>query len=316
MHSDEAVRRVTRSHHFPRVSIDLMAACKGDNSILIEDGNSPEHVVGAEMATNGSLYSSWRYIGSVGPNHAPCNPLSYVPADIPWGTKVAGEGHAAGIVCRFDPRLFNTVTGLGGDWSARYLEACRDLESSEIRVILQEIYLELLSPGFATDILIDTLSNLILIHLARYFRAIPDTPQMGVAELPFSRHDLLTMRRFIEAADGKRISVPDLAAAVGYSISHFHFLFRESTGITPAAFTMAVRLKKAARLLRENVLSIKEIAWRAGFKSQSSFSNAFHKYTGKTPASARSAKYVSIFHLPLAKPVVQEALSATNDTTT
>lgn len=48
------------------------------------------------------------------------------------------------------------------------------------------------------------------------------------------------------------------------------------------------RERKARALLKENRVSVKEIAWQLGFANQSAFTRAFKRWTGQTPRQFQS----------------------------
>lgn len=277
------VRKVSATYTFPHVSIDLMDAHKPMESVVQESGINTEHIIGAEMRNVGSLQSRWRYVGSAGPKDTPCDALSYIPAQVPWGTAIAGRGVASGIACRFDSEYFYTMTGIGNDWSDRFLRACQDLSSVAIRDLLRRIYHELRAPGFASDVVVSSLAQIILVELARYFQAVArvDEPRRSGT---LSKRDLLRLQEVIESGLAKRLSIRQLAEALGYSEGYFYAIFKQSTGITPHKYVEALRVRKATELLAQGELSIKQIAYAVGFASPSSFSAAFRRMTGVSPS--------------------------------
>lgn len=281
------VRKVSATYTFPHVSIDLMDAHKPVEHVVQESGVNAEHIIGAEMRNVGSLQSRWRYVGSAGPKDTPCDALSYIPAQVPWGTLIAGRGVASGIACRFDSEYFHTMTGIGNDWSDRFLRACQDLSSVAIRELLRRIYQELSTPGFASDVVVSSLAQVILVELARYFQTVTriDEPRCSGS---LSKSDLLRVRELIESGLASRLSIRQLADTLGYSEGYFYAIFKRSTGMTPHKYVEALRIRKAMELLAQNELSIKQIAYAVGFASPSSFSAAFRRMTGASPSQLAS----------------------------
>jgi len=82
-------------------------------------------------------------------------------------------------------------------------------------------------------------------------------------------------------------TVTALAERVNMSKSAFSERFREVVGQPPLHYLTAQRMRKACRLLRETQLGVKEISGQVGYESASSFSNAFKRYLGKSPAGYR-----------------------------
>ncbi|MCB0773161.1 MAG: AraC family transcriptional regulator [Flavobacteriales bacterium] len=75
------------------------------------------------------------------------------------------------------------------------------------------------------------------------------------------------------------------------SFSKFHFtrLFREVYGTTPKAYLSKLRIEQAAQLLDQG-MPVADACLNVGFESIPTFSNAFRKQVGKTPAAYRKAR--------------------------
>jgi AraC-like DNA-binding protein len=97
------------------------------------------------------------------------------------------------------------------------------------------------------------------------------------------------LRRYIMENLQRKITVNDLAGIACLSVSRFHEMFREVTGITPHRFLIQTRLDQALQLLSGTSLSISEVSFRTGFSSQSALTNALRKHKGITPARVRAA---------------------------
>jgi AraC family transcriptional regulator len=78
-----------------------------------------------------------------------------------------------------------------------------------------------------------------------------------------------------------------LAAEVALSKFHFHRLFKQTTGISPAKFQLNARMSEARRLLRESKLSVVAIAADLGYSSPSHFAQVFRRETRMTPSEYR-----------------------------
>ena len=60
-----------------------------------------------------------------------------------------------------------------------------------------------------------------------------------------------------------------------------------SEGLTFVKMLQELRLDLAKRDLADRDLSITQIAWLLGYREVSAFTNAFKRWTGKTPRAAR-----------------------------
>ncbi len=91
----------------------------------------------------------------------------------------------------------------------------------------------------------------------------------------------------IERRLPRRITVPEVAAAVGVSHNHLTRLVKEATGSTLVAYVRHRRMVRAGHLLRESTLSIPAIAESIGFPDLQSFNKACHREFGMSPRSVR-----------------------------
>ena len=87
--------------------------------------------------------------------------------------------------------------------------------------------------------------------------------------------------------DDPTASVRELANRVNLSCSRLGHLFKLQMGVDLNRFLANERLKKAAELLRQTELSIKEIAARIGYHHSSSFDRGFQQKFGASPADFR-----------------------------
>ncbi|OYY70627.1 GlxA family transcriptional regulator [Sphingomonas sp. 28-63-12] len=99
--------------------------------------------------------------------------------------------------------------------------------------------------------------------------------------------------RFADLADwmidnlDNDLSVDSLAAVVSLSPRQFSRAFRESFGVSPAAYVETLRLDAARHQIASTAAAMKQIAAVNGFRSDDSFSRAFGRRFGLTPAEYR-----------------------------
>lgn len=79
-----------------------------------------------------------------------------------------------------------------------------------------------------------------------------------------------------------------IARAVGLSPRRMEVLFRQSLGMTPAAYGLSLRLQAARRMVTDTRHPLAEIALRTGFSSQSALSRAFRQHFGVPPSHLRA----------------------------
>jgi len=85
----------------------------------------------------------------------------------------------------------------------------------------------------------------------------------------------------------ERWTVTALASYVNISKSAFSERFHDLVGKPPLRYLTDLRIQNACRLLLDTQLGVKEVAALVGYESASSFSNAFKRCTGKSPAEFR-----------------------------
>lgn len=137
----------------------------------------------------------------------------------------------------------------------------------------------------ASVLRVQGLAHLIATHLARNYAEIPEHPQGVSAALPGFK--LKQVTDWIEAHLDEEFDLDALAAKAELSKFHFHRLFKEATGISPAKFQLDARMKEARRRLRETKQSVVTIALDTGFSSPSHFAQVFRREVGMTPSEFR-----------------------------
>lgn len=105
-----------------------------------------------------------------------------------------------------------------------------------------------------------------------------------------TRHQLALATDYMRAHLADDVRLDDLAAALHLSKFHLVRAFRASTGTTPYRYLTAVRLTRAAELLRGTGLPVREVARRCGWTSPSRFSTAFLRHHGSSPSAYRAGR--------------------------
>lgn len=91
------------------------------------------------------------------------------------------------------------------------------------------------------------------------------------------------MQEYIENNILRKITLKELAVAAGYSPWHAARLFKEVTGKSPFDYIRALRLTKAALILRDSKAKVIDVAMDFVFDSQEGFTRAFSKEFGIPP---------------------------------
>ena len=82
-------------------------------------------------------------------------------------------------------------------------------------------------------------------------------------------------------------TIRDLAVEFHLSPSYLQRLFKHQTGMSMSEWLNEQRLQKAANLLANSYLSVKEVAYSIGYEHPSSFIRAFERRFAQAPARYR-----------------------------
>jgi AraC-like DNA-binding protein len=94
---------------------------------------------------------------------------------------------------------------------------------------------------------------------------------------------------FVEHNYADRISLRDVAAAVGYSASHLTTKFRQATGTPVTSWIIKQRIAAAQRLLSDENVNVAAACEAVGFTDVRYFTRQFRRHAGVTPGKFRSA---------------------------
>jgi AraC family transcriptional regulator len=154
-------------------------------------------------------------------------------------------------------------------------------------VSLGEVLSEMMSPTAAGRMLVETSSLLLatrLVHAHSESGLIRSPIQLA---RPLDDARLKRVLAYIEEHLADDITVADLANVACLSIFHFTRAFAASMGVPPHRYVSRRRLESAKAMIATGRASLGEIALDCRFSSQSSFTRAFRRATGMTPAEYR-----------------------------
>lgn len=90
---------------------------------------------------------------------------------------------------------------------------------------------------------------------------------------------------YMQQSIDKMLTVRDLADHVDLSESHFSKVFRNKTGSSPLDYFISLKMQEAIRLLSNQSLKIKEVAYKLGYNDPYYFTRIFTKQIGSSPGS-------------------------------
>jgi AraC family transcriptional regulator len=170
------------------------------------------------------------------------------------------------------------------DRSIRYDCGVRDELINQVGL---SVLSEMMGPTAAGSMLVETSSLLLAARLAHAHL------EAGPIRLPVESQHRLDDRRlrrvleYIEEHLSHDIAVADLANVACLSIFHFTRAFSAAMGVPPHRYVSKRRLESAKTMIAAGRVSLGEAALACRFSSQSSFTRAFRRTTGMTPAEYR-----------------------------
>ncbi|MGM9735151.1 MAG: ATP-binding protein [Candidatus Cryptobacteroides sp.] len=180
-----------------------------------------------------------------------------------------------------------------------------NIETSHIPVILlsartsEDIRLEgyetgadaYLTKPFKLDILQARIRNLIE-ERSRRIASFSKDEKISPSEVTITTIDQRLMTRIMESIeknmDNSEYSVEELSSDVGMHRMNLYRKIQSLAGMTPSEFIRAMRLKRAAQLLRDDPnLTVSEVSDMVGFNTQKYFTKYFKEMFGVPPSQYR-----------------------------
>ena len=155
----------------------------------------------------------------------------------------------------------------------------------QLEAIGMMLLAELKQENLGGSLYIESLSNVLAVHLLRQYAA-PKSRFM-VYESGLSERQILQVVEYVNDHLNQDIKLADLAALLGISQSHLSHRFKQSIGMTPYQYLLQQRIERAKQLLKQSDRSIMDIAFLCGFSSHSHLSKQFRQLTGMSPKAYR-----------------------------
>jgi AraC family transcriptional regulator len=159
------------------------------------------------------------------------------------------------------------------------------MRDPQMEAIGMMLLTELQQENLGSKLYIESLSNVLAVHLIRQYTAAK--PNLPIYEGGLPQRQLMQILDYIHAHLDQDIKLSDLAALLDISQFHFSHLFKQAIGTSPYQYLMQQRIERA-KLLLKTERSIMEIALECGFNSHSHLSKQFRQLTGMTPTAYRA----------------------------
>ena len=143
---------------------------------------------------------------------------------------------------------------------------------------------ELQAGGSGGRVYIDSVATALTVHLLRTYGGDRRIERRlgGLAPAQVRR-----VTEYVAAHLAENVGLAELAGVAGLSPHHFGGAFKTATGMSPHQYVIERRVERAQELLRHGELSLAQVAFAAGFSSQSHLTTNFQRVTGITPARFR-----------------------------
>jgi AraC family transcriptional regulator len=153
--------------------------------------------------------------------------------------------------------------------------------------VAQLLKAEVLGGGLAGNLYVESLRNLLAVHLLRNHTGGIIQPKGEVSQL--AGLQLKQLKDYIEAHLAEDLTIAALAALIPMSQFHFARAFKAATGEPPHRYISRQRIERAKMLLAVTRLSVAEVSYQTGFSNQSHFTAQFRKAIGMTPKQFRES---------------------------
>jgi len=115
----------------------------------------------------------------------------------------------------------------------------------------------------------------------------PDSAALSAYPATASLPEARVQEILRKAASGATLTIRDLAIEFRLSPCYLQRLFKLQTGVCMGEWLNEQRLQRAAQLLANSYMSVKEIAHHVGYEHASSFIRAFERRYTQPPARYR-----------------------------
>lgn len=192
------------------------------------------------------------------------------------------------LYCFYDADFVESTTEIPREQWERHTGSLVVLKNKRLEILMQDIHAELDQPGFAQGLLVESVTTMMLVELARHVRQLERKNCRNGDSLALATWQLRRIEERIQAS--LELGYPlssELAELCGISQGHLARAFKASTGWQIHKYIAEERLNAAKSMLAEEHYTCEEVSARLGFNSAGYFSTAFRRMTGKTPREFR-----------------------------
>lgn len=214
--------------------------------------------------------------------------VTIVPAGYPSEWRFVGGEEIEVLNLHLQPTFIREVAA-GADVNLDRFEIVNTLSAGDLHIehIGLSLLRELQSEGLGGHLYVESLANVLTVHLLRHYSVSGQTVRKFTGGL--SQSQLRRSIEYIKDNFEQDLTLTQIAASVNISPYHFARGFKQSTGLAPHQYLTTQRMERAKMLLSVTRLPVAEVAQRVGFSNQSHFSAQFRRATGMTPKGYRDS---------------------------
>jgi AraC family transcriptional regulator len=142
-------------------------------------------------------------------------------------------------------------------------------------------------PDQANPLFLDHVLQAVGVHVAHTYggvRPISQAARGGLAPWQQRR-----AREFLLANIKDGVTLKEVARECGISVGYFSHAFRRTLGVAPHMWLTQQRVIRSKEKLRDDGLSLSDVATECGFSDQSHFTRVFRRTVGVSPGAWRRA---------------------------
>jgi len=242
----------------------------------------PRHILVINLSAPSTIQE--RLAGRQG--HLGTGNVVILPAGAPTTWHLEREGEVRHLHLYLSPTLIQQIA-TSADIDPDTIEFVDTLGMFDPRIetIALSLLSELRSEGLGGRLYVESLANILGIHLLRQHSSVkqPSLPRA----VGLDRATLRRVSTYIEEHLAEDLSLSELAAVAYLSPYHFARLFKASTGFAPHQYVIGRRIERAKLLLSTTNWSLTAIAHAVGFAHESHLALHFKRLTGLLPSSYR-----------------------------
>ncbi len=217
-------------------------------------------------------------------HHRPMSRAIYIPAGVPLWTSTVATHRFSHLNLHFhkDRLLKYLRPALGPSLAMSIIQKPIEIQDLGTLEVLARLLEEEVSNPSQHSLYVENLIGAILARL------LVEPENDGKQEYGrLTQAQMNKLKAHVSVSNDGRLSVAEMAAAVGLSGSWFSNVFKQTTGQSPLQWQLTKRIDRAQKLLSDSDATVAGVAAQLGFTDQAHLTKAFRQIVGETPAAWR-----------------------------